>query len=179
MNINLNPFPTLETGRLTLRRLELKDSQQIFQLRADDRVNAYLDRNKAVTIQDAENFISNIERTLQNEQGLYWAIAIKPDDLLIGTICYFGLDQENNMAEIGYELNPEYHGQGFMQEAIEKVIAYGFDVMQLDTIIASPRIDNESSVKILKRNGFESDSNPAENLNDTAESRYAMYVLKK
>jgi ribosomal-protein-alanine N-acetyltransferase len=178
MNIHLSPFPTLTTERLILRKLNIQDGDEIMYLRSNDQVNAYIDRDKAITIQDAKDFIKKIENTLQNREGVYWAITFNTNDTLIGTICYYNFDLENNIAEVGYELNPSYHGQGVMQEAINKVIEYGFDVMGLNVMTAFPRIDNESSVKLLKRNGFEQDAE-YEYLNEHAGDGYAIYVLKK
>jgi len=173
MNINLSPFPTLTTKRLILRKLDIRDSDEIFYLRSNDQVNAYIDREPATTIRDAKDFIKKIENVLQNKEGVYWAITLNTNDRLIGTICYYNFDLENDIAEIGYELNPSYHSHGIMQEAIKKVIDYGFDVMQLNAITALPRIDNESSVKLLKRNSFELDNDGA------AEDNYAMYILMR
>jgi [ribosomal protein S5]-alanine N-acetyltransferase len=173
MNINLRPFPILTTERLTLRKLTVQDADEVFHLRSDNKVNACLDRKPATTIQDAKDFIKKIENTLQNMEGVYWAITFNTNEILIGTICYYNFDLENNIAEIGYELNPTYHGQGIMQEAIKKVIDYGFEAMQLYAITAFPRIDNESSIKLLKRNDFEI------NNDESLEENYAMYVLKR
>ena len=58
------------------------------------------------------------------------------------------------MAEIGFELLPDFQGKGFMHEAIEKVLAYCFDVIQLQSIEAYAHADNEGSIKVLERNGF-------------------------
>jgi ribosomal-protein-alanine N-acetyltransferase len=176
MNINLSPFPKLTTERLVLRKLSDKDSDEIFFLRSNDQVNTYIDRDKAEIIQDAKDFIKKIENTLQNKTGVYWAITLNTNDRLIGSICYYNFDLENNIAEIGYELNPSYHGRGIMLETIKKVIDYGFDVMQLNAITALPRIDNESSIKLLKRTGFGMD---ADYLNGDEGDDYAVYVLKR
>ncbi|NCD71428.1 GNAT family N-acetyltransferase [Mucilaginibacter agri] len=170
MNINLSPFPALTTERLVLQKLSAEDANAILSLRSDDVVNTYLDRAPATSIQDARDFIQKIESTLQNKQGVYWVISLKTNDDLIGTICYYNFDLENSTAEIGYELLPQYHGKGLMQEAIEKVLTHGFEVMQLNSITAFPRMDNESSIKLLKRNGFE--------LGELVEDNYAMYVLR-
>jgi ribosomal-protein-alanine N-acetyltransferase len=178
MNINLRPFPTLTTERLILRKLNIQDADEIMYLRSNDNVNAYLDRDKAITIQDAKDFIKKIENILQNQEGAYWAITLNTNETLIGTICYYNFDLKNNIAEIGYELNPAYHGQGMMQEAIKKVIDYGFEVMQLDAITAFPRIDNESSVKLLKRNWFKLEPD-FEFLNEHVGDHHAIYVLKR
>jgi ribosomal-protein-alanine N-acetyltransferase len=167
-------FPALTTERLLLRKLDIKDSEEVLNLRSDESVNAYLDREKALTIQDAKDFIIKIEHTLRDGKGFYWALALKTNNILIGTICYWGMDIEKNTAEIGYELNPKYQGQGLMQEAIEKTIDYGFQVMRLNAIIANPMITNKNSIKLLMRNGFELDARDESGI---TEDDYAMYVL--
>ncbi len=172
MNINLRPFPILSTERLTLRKLNVQDAEEILHLRSDEKVNAYLDRSPATTIQDAKDFIKKIETNLQHMDSVYWAITFNTDETLIGTIGYWNFDLEHNIAEMGYELRSPYHGQGLMQEAIKKVIDYGVEVMQLDAITAFCRVDNENSIKLLKRSGFELDND------EPVEDNYAMYVLK-
>jgi ribosomal-protein-alanine N-acetyltransferase len=169
MNINLQPFPTLATERLTLRELNVQDAEEVFQLRSDDKVNAYIDRTPATSIQDAKDFIKKIEDNVQQMKSVYWAITLNTNKTLIGTTGYWNFDLERNIAEIGYELRSPYHGQGLMQEALKKVIAYGFEVLQLNAITAFCRVDNESSIKLLKRTGFKLDN----------DEPVAMYVLKR
>ncbi|MCJ8209439.1 GNAT family N-acetyltransferase [Mucilaginibacter sp. RS28] len=171
MNINLNPFPELTTKRLLLRKLAPQDAAEIFRLRSNEQVNAYLDRARAQTIEDAQNFIQKIEAMLRQQHGVYWAITLKDNPSLIGTICFFGFDQNNDRAEIGYELLPEYNGKGMMQEALIGVVTYGFNVMELKAIVAETKIDNASSIKLLERSGFEVDAS-------FEESDYRKYILK-
>jgi ribosomal-protein-alanine N-acetyltransferase len=73
---------------------------------------------------------------------------------LIGTICYWNLNYNEESAEIGYELMPDMQGKGIMQEAITAVIAWGFNEMKLETITAFPIGENERSVRLLEKNRF-------------------------
>jgi ribosomal-protein-alanine N-acetyltransferase len=148
-------FPLLTSQRLRLRRLESLDEQEIFALRSDERVNLHLDRAPAQSLDDAKNFIRKIDTLIKNNEGFYWAICLKENPRLIGTICYFNFSQHESSAEIGYELSPFYQGKGIMQEAISIVIQFGFNVLGLKTITAFPSKENLNSIKLLKRNGFE------------------------
>jgi len=158
MNINPYPFPILTTDRLVLRALDMNDRDALLALRADKRVNKYIGRSSDISTADVEAFINKIAAILENKQGVYWVICLKDNPNLIGTICYYNLDPERDSAEIGYELLPDYQGQGLMQEAITAVINYGFDVMGLKLITAFSHPNNESSGKLLTRKGFELDS---------------------
>ena len=124
LNLNFTPFPNLTTERLALRHLNLNDANDISVLRSDSRVNEFIDRPGSTTIEEARNFIEKIEKGITANESVYWEITLKNQPNVIGTICYWNISAEDEMAEIGYELKPEFHRQGIMQEAISKVIAF-------------------------------------------------------
>lgn len=154
LHLNFQPFPELFTERLHLRQLTLNDANEIFSLRADDRVNKYIDRPKAQSIDDATAFIDRINQGIANNESLYWAITKKRESNLIGTISLWNFSKEESKAEIGYELIPEHQGKGFMQEALGTAIEYVLGVLKIETIEAWTHSQNLASSKILERNGF-------------------------
>jgi [ribosomal protein S5]-alanine N-acetyltransferase len=157
MNINFSPFPSLITKRLSLRKLSIDDANEIFFLRSDKHINKYLDRPKATSIEDANNFISKINHAIENNESIYWAISFKDDSGLIGSICLWNLNEEENKAEVGYELLPEFQGKGIAQEALLAVINFGFEVMELQTIEAYTHKENIASTKLLEKFNFKRD----------------------
>jgi len=168
--INLNPFPKLITTRLLLRQLQLSDANQIFLLRTDDSVNAFIDRQKATSIDDATAFINKIMAIQNNSEGLMWAITRKDDPELIGTIGIWNIVKEKAEAEIGYELLPQYHGKGIMREALKTAIKFAFDTLKLKTIVAQPRADNLKSINLLEKCGFTK--------TDKTDDAYLIYELR-
>ena len=58
-------------------------------------------------------------------------------------------------ASLGYWLDETHQGQGYMTEAGLLVIDYAFHVLKLRRLNAACLPDNESSVKLLTRLGFE------------------------
>ncbi len=161
---NFTPFPSLTSLRLRLRRLEQQDQQEIFNLRSDEQVNLHLDRQPAKSLDDARLFIEKINSVIEKNVGVYWAICLKENPRLIGTICYFDFSTAEESAEIGYELLPFYQGKGIMQEAVSLVIQFGFEVMRLKKITAFPTSDNLKSIKMLERNGFVLDEDKYERI---------------
>ena len=153
------PFPVLKTERLTLRQLSANDDKEIFALRSDKQVNKYIDRDPANTIEDARKFIHKIAEVVRQNEGIYWAITLTNNDKLIGTICLFNFSNENDQAEIGYELLPAFQGQGIMQEVISKVIAFAFDVLGLKAIEAYTHLENKNSSKLLEKYNFRKQEN--------------------
>lgn len=154
IEINLNPFPELTTPRLLLRKLHQGDAEEIFQLRSDEKVNEFVDRQRAASIEDARSFIDMIITNQHNGEGIMWALTLKGDTKLIGTIVFWNFVKEKDEVEIGYELLPAHHGKGIMQEALLKVIEYGFKVLKLKTIGAYPKSANLRSINLLEKCGF-------------------------
>lgn len=55
---------------------------------------------------------------------------------------------------IGYSMDREYEGRGYMKEALAKIIEYAFKEMELHRLEASTLIDNKKSQSVLKGCGF-------------------------
>ena len=149
------PFPELFTDRLILRKLLLSDAPAILRLRGDDTVMKYIDREKAVTLADAETFINRIQNSLETNQGITWAIAYKDAPAeLIGTIGFWRMIRDHYRAEIGYMLDPLQWKKGVMKEAIRKVVDTGFSTLLLHSIEAHVNPDNIGSASLLISVGF-------------------------
>ena len=94
LNGAFTPFPILTTERLTLRQLVINDEQEIFALRSDSEINKYLDRKIATTIDDARNFINNVNENINKNDSGYWAITFSDKNILVGTICLFNFSND-------------------------------------------------------------------------------------
>lgn len=102
----------LETERLILRPVSLKDTADMYEYASDEDTTYYVfDRHPSPP--DTEEAIVNyfIERPL----GKY-GIELKQSGKMIGTI-ELRRKTEDSRATIGYTLNKNYHGKGYMTEA--------------------------------------------------------------
>jgi ribosomal-protein-alanine N-acetyltransferase len=150
-------FPELNTDRLRLRELIFEDTEQLLAIRSNDDINRFIGRSSIQTAEAVNEFITARRKDITDKQGVYWGIELKRSGKLIGAICYWNLNHEAISAEIGYELLPSEQGKGLMKEAVDSVIAYGFDEMKLDTITAWPSPANVRSVQLLERHHFSYD----------------------
>jgi ribosomal-protein-alanine N-acetyltransferase len=178
-NLNFTPFPDLKTERLHLRQLKKEDANEIFVLRSDESVNEFIDRQKAKTIEDALQHIDKVNSGINNNESILWAITLKDDPVLIGTICLWNIVKEKDCAEIGYELLPQFQGMGIMQEALSKVLAYGFENLKFKTIEAWLNTDNLRSIKLLEKNNFTRDFDAENKFYKIDNANMIIYSLKK
>ncbi|MEO8764795.1 MAG: GNAT family N-acetyltransferase [Ginsengibacter sp.] len=155
LELNFSPFPEITTERLLLRRASAPDTARIFYLRSSEDVMKYIDRPRASTIQDAEAFLDTMNKSLDNNDGITWAITLKDEpSRLIGTIGFWRIKKEHYRAEIGYMLHPGFWNKKIMKEAILAVLDFGFTAMHLHSVEANINVENEASAAILEATGF-------------------------
>lgn len=142
-------FPVIETQRLILRVLTLdeRDVKDVFKHFSDDEVTKYMDIEPCNNLSDAEEII----RFHVEDSGCRWGIFKKEDHSFIGTGGFHCWDKKNRTAEIGYDLGKAFWGQGFMHEALQSMILFGFESMGLTTIEASVEVDNTKSIKLMEK----------------------------
>lgn len=154
LQVNYSPFPVLETERLVLRRLAIQDADELYKIRSSKELMQHIARPVASCIEDVYRLIEQIDSGTEQNQTINWAITIKGVDKLIGTIGFVRIEKENYRAEVGYILAKEYHGKGLALEALQHVVAYGFNQMQLHSITAFVDVQNKRSSELLKKVGF-------------------------
>lgn len=147
----------LFTERLQLRPITVSDSPEIFLLLTDPEVNKYYGMPRARNHEDAIKYIESIAASVSRGEVFHWGVFLQGQSKIAGTICLWNFRKEESRAEIGYELLPAFHGKGMMKEAIDTVLDFGFEVLQLTTIDAWTESENISSIKILERCHFKRD----------------------
>jgi len=163
LTIDFHPFQNLETQRLLLRRLENSDVKEVFALRSNPATMKFIPRPLVKNDEEALAHITMINAKIDSNEGINWAITLNGNPKLIGIIGHYRIQPQNYRAEIGYMILPEYHGQGIVTEAINKVVRYGFDVMQLHSIEAVIDPGNLASERVLQKNGFVKEAHILEN----------------
>ncbi|XZF12552.1 GNAT family N-acetyltransferase [Chitinophagaceae bacterium MMS25-I14] len=154
LELNFSPFPVIDTGRLTLRRLKEEDKDDLFILRSDKNIMQFIPRPLAQTSDDVAALIRMINEGTDRNETINWAMVDKANDTVIGTIGYVRMQPEDYRAEVGYMLHPGYQGKGIMQEALAAVLDYGFITLKLHSVLAVIDPGNTASEKLLIRNGF-------------------------
>ena len=154
LELNFTPFPVLSTARLQLREVTTDDANEVFFLRSDKEVLKYLDKEPAKSVDEAKEFIERIKKDQVNDDGILWGITLKDNPVIIGNIGYWRMQKEHYRSEIGYALNPLFQGKGIMNEAMQAVIQYGFEIMKLHSVEANVNPANAASIKLLEKNRF-------------------------
>lgn len=160
---DFTPFPELKTKRLLLRQITVKDVEEIFFLRSDPAILKYVDKAPAASREEAKDYIKRINTLIQGNESILWGITVTPEDPIIGTVCFWNVEKENDRAETGFVLHTSFQGKGIMKEALSAVLQYGFDIMKLHSVFANVNPLNESSINLLNSLGFQKEAYFKEN----------------
>ncbi|WP_206424290.1 GNAT family N-acetyltransferase [Cohnella candidum] len=146
--------PIFETNRLYLRKLASSDAEQFYSFASDPLMTEHVRWDYHRSIEDTFALLNSIEQKFKARQSFNWGIVDKPLGNLIGRVCLFGFDEENDMAEIGFALSREFWNRGIASEASKALIEYGFEEMGLNRIEARCNVANLGSEKVMQKIGM-------------------------
>lgn len=153
------PFPKISVEFINLRELSIDDATNIVNLMSYDIAKCLYEVPYPYTIEDALNFIKSSYNNFRLHKAITFAIDYKNNSqsihLLVGTIGIKDIDYINKKANIGYWIGKQYQGKGIATECVKLVVNYAFDVLELEEISAYVFPDNNSSIRVLEKNGFE------------------------
>ena len=130
------------------------DAQEVFFLRSDPEVNKYVKRSNPKDLKEAEEFITKVTTGTKENKNIYWAISLRSQSTMIGSICLWNFSEDLKIGEVGFDLNPNYQAKGYMSEALKKIIDFGFNNLNLDIISAYTHRNNTASIHLLNRHQF-------------------------
>lgn len=143
----------LRTSRLVLRPLHEADADALFAIFSDSRVMRYWSTSAWIDLAPARVMIaSDLAQTTTDHLRL--GIELTRDAQLVGTCTLFSINAACRRAEIGYALGSAFWGHGYMHEALQALIDFGFGQLNLNRIEADIDPRNGPSAKALERHGF-------------------------
>jgi [ribosomal protein S5]-alanine N-acetyltransferase len=85
----------------------------------------------------------------------YWLLVIREISFGAGLAGFKGFPDENGEVEIGYGIDPAYQGQGYMTEAVERLISWAFKEPACLAVTArDTKRSNTSSLRVLAKVGM-------------------------
>lgn len=147
--------PTLQTGRLILRPLQLEDAEQAQSLFPHWEVVKFLN-NQIPWPYPADGALTYFRDVAlpAMERGTQWHWTLRlreaPEEL-IGAI---NLTSKETHATRGFWLGLPWHGRGLMTEAASAVNDYCFDVAGFDVLRIPKAVANTTSRRVSEKTGM-------------------------
>lgn len=148
-------IPTLQTERLNLRRLMVADAEDMFEYSKNKEVTEYLTWDAHPDVMYTREYLEYLGGHYNIGDFFDWAVVLVGEDKMIGTCGFTRFDYNNNSGEIGYVINPAYWGQGIAQEAVNAVMDFGFETLNLHRIEAKFIMGNTASMRVMEKSGMQ------------------------
>lgn len=155
-NYNTAPkiFPQFDLGEVILREQTVGDAEDFFNYFTDPEVNEHIVSFIPRTVEEAKTEMQYWINVHKYNDGIYFGIARKDNNQLIGSVGISGINKSHNRIEASYDLAKEYWNRGIMTKALKALVKYSFESMGLNRIEAYAMPENLASRAILKKCGF-------------------------
>ncbi len=154
----------LTTARLILREFSADDWPAVLAYQSDPRYLRYYAWTGR-TPDEVQTFVRMFldQQAEQPRLKFQLALTLKGDGQLIGNCGIRMRTPGAHEADIGYELNPAYWGQGYASEAARAMVAFGFTELRLHRIWSWCIADNVGSARVLEKLGMRLEGRLREN----------------
>ena len=149
----------LETDRLILRApLQAGDGIVVYQAIRDsiNELKQWLSLFQAIpTVEETEILLRNSHIDFLKRESFRYLIFHKDTNEFIGTASLHGINWKISKCEIGYWINSQFSGNGYMTEAVRALINLSFQQLKFRRIGIRCESTNFKSRSIPEKLGFE------------------------
>jgi RimJ/RimL family protein N-acetyltransferase len=146
---------TISTETLTLRFLNEADLPEVYNIFSHPEVMRYWSYPPWINRAQAEQWLMHVQEGYRTQNALQLGVERRIDHILLGTCTLFQFHVASRRAEIGYALGRPYWGLGYMHQALQALLQYAFETLNLNRLEADIDPRNQASAKTLERLGFQ------------------------
>lgn len=142
----------IETERLQLRELHVGDAAHFYALNSNPNVLKYTGDTAFESVLEAEHFLRNYQAYKTHGYGR-WAVLDKFSGEFLGW-CGLKYVAEVDETDIGFRFFENHWNKGFATESARACQHYGFEKLNLKSIIGRAMAENKASIKVLEKLGM-------------------------
>ena len=144
--------PTLTSARLVLRPLGPDDVAHMATLDGDPAVMRYIIGRPRTDAEVRERLDQYLAVSRAGPLGC-WTVWDRAGDAFVGIGLLKPIDDRVEI-EVGYRLHQTAWGHGYATELTRRLLAYGFDDVGLEEIVAVVDPDNAASQRVIEKAGL-------------------------
>lgn len=170
----------LKSKTILLRAPEPQDIDFLYHLENDVKLWHVTQTFRPFSRFEMEQYVLMAEKDPYSARQVRFMIELLKGET-IGTVDLFEIDAHNKRAGVGIVIVEGYRKKGYAFNALELIIKYAFDRLDLHQLYCNIEVDNEESLKLFKKCNFEisgikKDWNRIEN---GWQNEYLLQLIKK
>ena len=147
----------LVTSRLVIRSFEESDVEAWLELVNDPAVTRFLPPGPDVTPEMFRTALERRQKLEREHRYSMWATDLKATGKFIGQCGLFPVEGKGPEVELAYHFSPASWRNGYATEAVRAVLAYGFERIGLDRVLAVIMPENFGSQRVVEKAGMRFD----------------------
>jgi [ribosomal protein S5]-alanine N-acetyltransferase len=152
-----SPYPLkFETRRLQLREFEETDAEAARALDSDPQVVRFMVYDVLDDAGTQAAMRKSIERAQATPRTVYeLAVTLKPDThVYVGKVGLCIRRPEHREADVWFQLRQDLWGRGYVTEAMQPLLRYGFETLHLHRIYGDCDPRNAGSAAVMRKLGM-------------------------
>jgi ribosomal-protein-alanine N-acetyltransferase len=146
---------TIETERLILRQFKEEDAEDMFNNWAsDNEVTRYLSWQTHSDIEVSKEVLKMWINEYSSQENYNWAIEMKENGSVVGSIALMNIDNNIKNCEIGYCIGKSLWNNGVTTEAFSAIINFAFKEVGFQRITGRHHVDNSPSGRVMEKCGL-------------------------
>ena len=143
-----------DTTRLILKNYCESDLEDFHRLKSNPLVWRFSTKIQSSSIEETQNCLNAILKNYNEGKHDFMALFLKDTGEYIGEAGVLAHIMPNNRVVVGYNLLPEYWGNGYATEITKALVKYLFKDKRVERIEAHVCDGNIESSKVLEKSGF-------------------------
>ena len=146
----------LQTRRLILRPWQESDAEALYKYASNPNIGPIAGWPPHTSVENSRDIIKSVLSAPET-----YAVVLKETGEIVGSVGIMTARSEIHWAkmtgsecEIGYWIGEPYWGQGLIPEAVNELIRYAFEELQMTTIWCGYFDGNEKSKRVQEKCGF-------------------------
>ena len=132
---------TICTPRLILRPPQMEDAEALVSI-----------KSLPMSMAEARKAVASMVDELRKPFVFHWVITM--DRAVIGRVKAWDVNPYNGNLQLGYDIGPEYRGNGYMTEAVQATIRFMLTEAQANRVYCSVREGNTASRRVCEKAGM-------------------------
>ena len=139
----------LETERLILRRFRECDALELYNgFINQDEYLYYFNKSKRTLEEEKKSLIGIDDK--YNDDYYNWVIVLKSNNAIIGRANLM-VEEYNECVEVNYAIDNRYIQNGYMTEALKRIIKFCFEEMKINRFESCCVIENIASRRVMEK----------------------------
>lgn len=146
----------LKGNNIHLRTLVISDDELLFIWENNISIWQVSDRNTPLSLEEISQFIKTNHHDLYTEKQLRLMICLNSNNKPVGCVDLFDFDETYKRAGVGILIGIEENREkGYAMEALELLIKYTFEILNLHQLYCTIHGTNKASINLFKKLKFQ------------------------